>query len=64
MMGGVAYVLTMEPWLMTPSVRKKLLRLLWPFIAGYANSPIAELPKPPRFWDVLIGEAPGVSVRS
>ena len=62
MIGGVAYVLTIEPWLITPSVRKKLLRLLWPFMAGYANSPIAALPKPPRFCAVLMGDAPGVSV--
>src|SRR5713226_9503220 len=40
----------------------RLLRLVCPLIAGKKNCvPEATLPKPPEFWDTLMGETPGDS---
>src|SRR5438067_10793015 len=44
---------------------KKLLRLVWPLMAGNTNVvPDATLPKPPEFCDTLTGATPGVRARS
>ena len=50
------------PWLFTPSVRNRLLRLFWPLIDGKLNVPTDVLPKPPLFCATFTGEAPGVSI--
>src|SRR6266566_7273006 len=40
----------------------RLLRFVCPLIAGKKNCvPEATLPKPPEFWDTLMGETPGDS---
>src|SRR5258708_23083446 len=69
--GGTAYVLRNAPKLFKPSVRKKLLRLVAPLIAGNSNSAPSAMgaAKPPvrppiLFWETLMGATPGVSDRS
>ena len=57
-------MLVIVPWLFTPSVRNRLLRLFWPLIEGKLNVPTEVLPKPPRFCATLTGDAPGVSISS
>ncbi len=69
--GGTEYVLWNEPKLFKPSVRKKLLRFVWPLTAGKMNAEPTEIgaPNPPArppiaFCATLTGATPGVSDKS
>src|ERR1700758_3014756 len=59
----MAYVLPNDPSLFTPSSKKRLLRLVWPFTDGYENVPTGLDQIPPlvaEFCETLIVLTPGV----